>query len=63
MAASAFCLARSEDIARKIVEELEVSGFSSHDVSMNFPNTFGLTQLASEQQLGITPRAYGVFSP
>jgi hypothetical protein len=56
MATSIFCVAQSDDIARNIVEELEVSGVRSHDVSVLFPDTAALTNFATEQDIHVLKR-------
>src|SRR5260221_8818216 len=35
---SVFCLARSHDLANRIVDRVKTSGFTTHDVSALFPN-------------------------
>jgi hypothetical protein len=56
MATSIFCLSQSEAIARSIVEELEVSGVRSHDISILFPDTSALTIFAAEQDIHVLKR-------
>jgi hypothetical protein len=56
MATSIFCLAQSDDIARSIVEELEVSGVRSNDVSVLFPDTTALTTFANERDIQVLKR-------
>jgi hypothetical protein len=56
MATSIFCVAQSDDIARSIVEELEVSGVRSNDVSILFPDTTALTSFAAERDIHVLKR-------
>lgn len=49
MATSIFCLAQNDYIARNIVEELEVSGIRSHDVSVLFPDTKMIDNFSMDQ--------------
>lgn len=56
MATSIFCLALRDDIARSIIEELEVSGVRSNDVSVHLPDTTALTAFASEQDIQVLKR-------
>ena len=49
MAKAVFCIARSEAVAKDIVEKLKVMGFSGNDISVLFPDRSGTKDFAYEQ--------------
>src|SRR5690606_8708305 len=49
MAKAVFCIARSEAVAKDIVEKLKAMGFSAADVSVLFPDQTGTRDFAYEQ--------------
>ena len=49
MAKAVFCIARSEAVAKEIVEKLKVMGFCASDVSVLFPDQAGTRDFAYEQ--------------
>ena len=49
MAKAVFCIARSETVAKDIVEKLKTMGFSAADVSVLFPDQTGTRDFAYEQ--------------
>ena len=49
MAKAVFCIARSEEQTRDIVDKLKVLGFSSEDISVLFPDRSGTRDFAHEQ--------------
>lgn len=49
MAKAAFCIATSVFQAESIVNELKVSGFADHDISVLFPGKTGTEDFAREQ--------------
>src|SRR5690349_8308248 len=44
-----FCIARSEDQASRIVDQLKTSGFSNNDISVLFPDKSGTRDFAHEK--------------
>ena len=48
MSKAVFCIARSEAVAKEIVEKLQVMGFNSSDVSVLFPDQSGTKDFAYE---------------
>ena len=48
MSKAVFCIARSEAVAKQIVEKLQVMGFGSNDVSVLFPDQSGTKDFAYE---------------
>ena len=48
MAKAVFCMAKSEAVAKEIVEKLQVMGFNSQDVSVLFPDQSGTKDFAYE---------------
>ena len=44
-----FCIAKSEEVAREIVEKLKVMGFSPNDISVLFADRSGTKDFAYEQ--------------
>jgi hypothetical protein len=49
MTNAVFCIAKSEDVAREIVDKLKVMGFSANDISVLFPDRTGTKDFAYEQ--------------
>jgi hypothetical protein len=49
MAQAVFCLARTEDQAIRIVDQLKAAGFSPNDISVLFPDKTGTKDFAHEQ--------------
>ena len=49
MAKAVFCIARSESMAKDIVDKLKVMGFSEEDISVLFPDRSGTRDFAYEQ--------------
>ena len=49
MAKAVFCIARSEALAKDIVDKLKTMGFSAGDVSVLFPDQTGTKDFAYEQ--------------
>jgi len=49
MAKAVFCIARSEGVAKDIVDKLKTMGFSASDVSVLFPDQTGTKDFAYEQ--------------
>jgi hypothetical protein len=49
MAKAVFCIAKSEALAKDIVEKLKVMGFSGNDISVLFPDRSGTKDFAYEQ--------------
>ncbi|MDB5809383.1 MAG: hypothetical protein JWN94_1505 [Betaproteobacteria bacterium] len=49
MTQAVFCIAKSEEVARVIVEKLKVMGFSPNDISVLFPDRTGTKDFAYEQ--------------
>ncbi len=49
MAISIFCLAQSNDAARRIIDHLRASGFSSNDISVLFPDKSSTKDFAHEK--------------
>ncbi|HEY7496473.1 MAG TPA: hypothetical protein VIH59_35900 [Candidatus Tectomicrobia bacterium] len=49
MAQAVFCLARTEEQAIRIVDQLKVAGFSPNDISVLFPDKTGTRDFAHEQ--------------
>ncbi|HSQ04693.1 MAG TPA: hypothetical protein VLN59_11685, partial [Burkholderiales bacterium] len=49
MAKAVFCIARSEEQTRDIVDKLKVLGFSGEDISVLFPDRSGTRDFAYEQ--------------
>src|SRR4051812_41411915 len=45
-----FCIARSDDQASRIVDQLKVSGFANNDISVLFPDKSGTRDFAHEKQ-------------
>jgi len=48
MSHAVFCIAKSEGIAREIVEKLKVMGFSADDISVLFADRKGTKDFAYE---------------
>ena len=49
MSKAVFCIARSEAVAKEIVDKLKTMGFSASDVSVLFPDQAGTRDFAYEQ--------------
>ena len=49
MAKAVFCIAKTEAVARDIVDKLKTMGFSDQDISVLFPDRSGTRDLAFEQ--------------
>jgi hypothetical protein len=49
MAKAVFCIAKNEEQAVRIVDQLKEAGFSSDDVSVLFPDRAGSRDFAHEQ--------------
>jgi hypothetical protein len=49
MADTVFCIATSEDQARRIVSELKTAGFADDEISVLFPDKEGTREFAAEQ--------------
>src|SRR2546423_2042894 len=49
MSKAVFCIAKSNAVAKDIVEKLKVMGFSGNDISVLFPDRSGTKDFAYEQ--------------
>lgn len=49
MRQAVFCIAQNIDQAEHIVSQLKLAGFSNNDISVLFPNTSGIRDLAGEK--------------